>query len=302
MGRSRTVLIVGFGDIGRRVAARLRGRYRVVAWVRKWRHAGRMRGVEHVRGDLDRPHTLTHLDCNFDWIFHFAPPPEHRRDLRTRNLLARFAAERRSGMLTRGQPRRWVYVSTTGVYGDRAGAWVDENTTTRPGNPRAQRRGDAERQLLRWGRATGEPVAILRSPGIYSAERLPVERLRRALPVLRAQDDVVSNRIHADDLANVAILAARHARRGRVFNVVDDEPLPMAEYFDRVADAAGLPRPPRIDRQRAQREIGPMMLSFMSESRRIRNDRMKRELRVRLAYPRVEDFLARHFGASPASG
>ena len=134
-------------------------------------------------------------------------------------------------------------------------------------------------------------ISILRAPGIYAEDRLPVERLRKGTAALAGEDDVFTNHIHAADLARAALAAMRKGKPGRVYNVVDDSALPMADYFDRVADAFGLARPPRLSRADAVAELSPTLMSFMSESRRIRNQRLKRELRFSLCYPRVDEFL-----------
>lgn len=189
-------------------------------------------------------------------------------------------------------PRRLVYVSTTGVYGDCGGAEIDETRRLNPESPRAARRVDAERRLRDWGKRNGVAIAILRAPGIYASDRLPVERLNKALPALSQADDVFTNHIHADDLAAACIAALGKGRANRVYNAVDDTDLRMADYFDRVADALGLPCPPRISRGEAEKILSPLQMSFMRESRRIGNRRLKKELKLRLAYPTVDAGIA----------
>ena len=299
MGSLTRILIIGFGDVGERVARRLVDRYSVSALVRD---AGRARvarslGVQVIRGDLSRPGSMHKLAGQADVVFHFAPPPSVGvRDTHTRHLVAALARQpmgksTRAGMLSQRPPRRLVYISTTGVYGDCGGEWIDESRPLKPGTDRARRRVDAERVLRTWGRRLGVTISILRAPGIYAEDRLPVERLRKGIAALAAGDDVFTNHIHALDLARAAIAAMRKGKPGRVFNVVDDSALPMGVYFDRVADAFGLPRPPRISRAEAAARISPALMSFMSESRRIGNQRLKRELRFSLCYPTVDDFL-----------
>jgi len=205
--------------------------------------------------------------------------------MRTARLLA--ALMQRSSL-----PQRVIYISTTGVYGDRGGAWVSESSRRAPQSDRARRRVDAEDRLRRFGKRNRVRVGILRAPGIYAADRLPRERLRRGEPVLRDDDDVHTNHIHADDLARLACLAIFRARPGRVYNAVDDTHMKMAEYFAFAADALGLPRPPRMSRDEVAARLSPMALSFMSESRRIGNERIRRELRVRLKYPTVREGFA----------
>lgn len=283
-GRPR-LLIVGCGDIGLRILARLRDRYRVIALtstpsrVRELRAAGAV----PIVGDLDARGALARCAPFGERVIHLAPPPSRgRRDPRTRHLIAALG----------GQGTRLVYVSTTGVYGDAHGAWLDETARAAPANERAHRRVDAERMLRAAGVRGALHVSILRAPGIYDAhDRLPLERLRQGLPALAAPDDVHTNHIHADDLARIAIAALHRGAPQRVYNAVDDSDLRMGDYFDLVADHFGLPRPARLPREELKRSVTPTMYSFMSESRRLRNARIKRELRVRLRYPTVADAL-----------
>lgn len=279
------LLIVGCGDVAARALPLLRGHYRIYALVRNPARGDwlRRQGVIPLAGDLDRPASLVRLAGLADCVLHFAPPQNQGvRDERTRHLVAAL------GMGGR-QPLRLVYISTSGVYGDCGGEWVTETTPRCPDTPRAMRRADAEAVLRQWGRRSGASVRILRAPGIYAADRLPLERLKRGTPALRPEDDAWGNHIHADDLARIAVAALRLGRSGRVYNAADDLPLKMGDYFDLVADHFGLPRPERIGREEAGRRIAPELLSFMNESRRLANARVKDELRVRLAYPTVRD-------------
>ena len=180
-----------------------------------------------------------------------------------------------------------VYVSTTGVYGDLGGRWADETRAVAPRNARALRRVDAEQVLRAWAcRAQGR-LSILRVPGIYAEDRLPLKRLEQGTPALREEDDVYTNHIHADDLARVVLATLRKGFCNRVYHAVDDTELKMGDYFDMVADHFGLPRPPRLDRATLAQAVAPTLLSFMSESRRLANRRLKEELQVRLHYPDV---------------
>ncbi len=178
------------------------------------------------------------------------------------------------------------------MYGDCAGALIDETRPCHPESARAVRRVDAERCLRAWGRRQGVRVNILRAPGIYAADRLPIERLEKGLPALLADEDAWTNHIHAEDLAAACLTALRHGRANRVYNVVDDSDLRMADYFDRVADAFTLPRPPRLSRRAAAEVLSPLQMSFMRESRRIGNCRLKNELKLSLAYPTVDSGIA----------
>ena len=279
------LLIVGCGDVGMRVLPLVRARWRVFALTSGPERCAELRaaGAIPIVADLDRPQTLHRLRGLADWVLHLAPPqPEGGEDRRTRHLVAAL-----------GKVGRLVYVSTTGVYGDCRGELVHESRPVAPKNARARRRVDAERVLRAWALANGTRLAILRAPGIYAAERLPLKRLELGTPALRPEDDVYTNHIHADDLARIAVQALLHARGGRVVHAVDDTRMKMADYFDAVADAFGMARPPRLPRAELQAVVTPALLSFMSESRRLDNTRLKRELRVRLRYPDVAVALAR---------
>jgi nucleoside-diphosphate-sugar epimerase len=283
----KTILIIGSGDVAARALPWLTRRFRVFALVRCAENAARLRaaGAVPLIADLDDRRSLARLAGIADVVLHFAPPPAHGdTDSRTKALLA--ALGTRASL-----PQRLVYISTTGVYGDCEGAAVDETWPCRPLSARARRRVDAERRVRAFGRRTGVRTSMLRAPGIYAADRLPVERLRRGDPVLNAGEDVHTNHIHADDLARLACAAVFRGRGGRVWNAVDDTRLKMGDYFDQVADALGLPRPPRLSRAEIATRLSPMTLSFMAESRRLDNRRMKRELRIPLRFPTVADGL-----------
>jgi nucleoside-diphosphate-sugar epimerase len=294
----RRLLIVGCGDVGLRTARALRGRWRVYALVRSGgRHAQlRSTGIIPVAGDLDEPESLGRLGGLAQDVVHLAPPPgEGIRDARTANLLRALA---KGGSL----PQRLVYISTSGVYGDCGGAVVDETRSVRPGNDRARRRVDAERRLRAWGVEHNVQVSILRVPGIYAEERLPLERLKAGTPALLPEQDPYTNHIHADDLARIVIAALGRGRAGRAYNASDDSWMKMGDYFDLVADEFGLPHPPRISWEAAQRTMPATLLSFMRESRRLANRRLKKELRVSLRYPSVAQGVsaARHRRGAPA--
>jgi len=278
----KRLLIVGCGDIALRALPQLVRDYRVYGLAHRSEQADRIvaLGAIPLAGDLDHAATLQALDGTADLVLHLAPPGESgERDQRSANLIAAFAAR---------PPERLVYISTSGVYGDCGGAWVDEARPLAPQNLRAVRRVDAERSLLAWGKQCGVAVVILRVPGIYAAERLPLAQLKRGVPVLRAEDDVYTNHIHADDLAAICQTALARGADGRAYNASDDSEIKMGDYFDLVADRARLPRPPRVARAAAEAgAIAEGLMSFMRESRRLSNTRLKAELGVRLRYPSV---------------
>ncbi len=280
------LLIIGCGDIARRALPELQHRHRVAALVRSPDPALEAADVEQIAGDLDDAASLVPLCGRAGRIVHLAPPAgTGALDTRTRSLLAALAPRGRGAML----PRRFVYLSTSGVYGDCAGEWVDETRPPSPRTERALRRLDAERALGDWGERNRVEIVILRVPGIYAADRLPLERLARGTPALRPEEDVYTNHIHADDLAGILVTALESTRARGVYNVSDDGPMKMGDFFDFVADRTGLARPPRISREEAAHLLPPELLSFMSESRRLSNRRLKAELGVRLRYSTVRD-------------
>ncbi|MFM6985160.1 MAG: SDR family oxidoreductase [Hydrogenophaga sp.] len=293
--RRERVLIVGCGDVGQRAARALGGgrRVRLLALTSTPGRRGGLRaqGITPLMGDLDRPATLQRLAGIATRVLHLAPPPAGESgdgwlDPRTRALTRALGR--------RVAPLSLVYGSTSGVYGDCEGQWVSETTKTQPRTPRAWRRVDAEATVRHFGRVTGARSTVLRIPGIYAPDReggTPRARLERGTPVLRADDDVYTNHIHADDLARACALAIWRARPQRVVNVTDDTQLKMGDYFDLAADLYGLPRPPRVARNTAHEQLPLMLLSFMSESRRLNNGRMKAELGLRLRYPTVTEGL-----------
>lgn len=279
------ILIVGCGDVGQRVLRRLPPGVAVTVLARDPGKlaAWRARGVRLLQGDLDQAESLRRLAGLADAVLHLAPPQaDGTLDRRTRALLA---------ALGRGvAPQRLVYVSTTGVYGDWGGERIDETAARRAQTPRALRRVDAEDRLRDWAREHGVRLSLLRAPGIYAADREghPRERLQSCRPLLRPEDDVFTNHIHAEDLARACWRALFLGLPLRAINVVDDSDRRMGEHFDLAADRLGLPRAPRVSRAEADQLLSPMQMSFLRESRRIGNRRLKRELRLRLAYPMPE--------------
>jgi len=286
LSKRPALLIVGCGDIGLRVLALLGRRWRVFALTSSEERLPALRaaGAMPLVGNLDEPASLGRIGALADAVLHLAPPPLHgSTDPRTTHLLQVLARG--------GRVRRIVYGSTSGVYGDCAGARFDETRATTPATDRARRRVDAEAQLRAFGRQHSVAVTLLRIPGIYAPDRAgghPRERVARGTPVLAAEDDVFTNHIHADDLARACVAALWRGLPMRAVHVCDDTEMKMGDYFDLAARLAGLPPPPRVSRVEAAERLSPMLMSFMSESRRLVNARMKRELRLVLRYPTVE--------------
>lgn len=294
--RMRRLLIIGFGDVAQRTLPYLRKNYHIYALTRNKERFAEIRalGVTPVLGDLDEPKSLNRISGLADLVLHFAPPQNNgKQDKRTRHFLT---ALNKSKIL----PQRLVYISTSGVYGDCNGEWVSESRPAAPKSARGIRRADAEKVLRAWGRRTGTSVSILRVPGIYGADRLPIARLQNQTPALNSDEDCYTNHIHKDDLAHLATIALYRGMPCRVYNASDDSIMKMGEYFDLVADNYGMQRPPRVSREEAKTCISPAMLSFMDESRRLSNTRIKQELRAKLLYPNVAAGIRAALGSDTA--
>lgn len=281
-----SILIIGCGDIGLRVAKQLSRSHRVFALTSQQSRFQELRevGATPILGNLDQPESLWRLAGLAQTVIHLAPPQNSgNRDCRTRNLI-RILAQGSNAV------RRLIYISTTGVYGDHRGAKVSEITPVNPQSERAKRRVDAERVLRLWGPANGVAVTILRVPGIYATDRLPIERLESKTPALVAEEDAYSNHIQSDDLARLVCAAVYHGKPQRIINACDGGETKMGDYFDEVADAFGLQRPARLPGKELQKIVSPMLWSFMRESRRVTNARLH-ELKTPLRYPSVGHFL-----------
>ena len=276
--------IIGYGDIGKRVAglAKKRG-IEVWALVRREEQLKELEhdGLSGFLGDLDTQLPIDGLPTKGSHILYLAPPPGGGE---TDHRVRTFAAS----VLPEEEPAKVVYVSTSGVYGDCGGEVVTEETPVNPQTSRARRRVDAETLLMEWEKHRQIPVSILRVTGIYGPGRWPLARLREGHPVLREEEAGLTNRIHADDLAQICLRAAEKAPPGAVYNVSDGHPTSMTEYFNRVADAFGLPRPPQISMAEASKVMTPLMLSYIRESRRMENRKLVEELGVSLVYPDLE--------------
>ena len=284
--RRQRLLIVGCGDVGMRILRHLQQRPRpprIFALTRQPEQQAELRagGAVPVLGDLDRPTSLYRLRGLAHQVIHLAPPPAHgTNDPRTRHLLSHLT---RRCILT--------YVSTTGVYGDCNGALIDETQPKQPRSERGKRRVAAEKLLRRWGKTTGHCVSILRAPGIYAEDRLPLERIRQGLPILQHTEDVYTNHIHADDLARLCYLGLIRGRANRSYNACDNQAVKMGDWIEAVARRFNLPPPPRLARAEVQQQVSAMQWTFMQESRQISNQRIREEWGVILRFPSALDFL-----------
>lgn len=284
------LLLVGCGSIALRAAPLLRVHYRLLGLSRRLENHDQLRlcGITPVFGDLDKPKSLNRLAGIAHAVLHLAPPPNHgERDMRTTNLLA--ALTKRPTIKEIMLPQQLIYISTSGVYGDCHGALIDETYPINPRTKRSMRRADAEKQVRNWGLRNRVRVSILRVPGIYAADRLPLARLQERTPILLPDEDCYTNCIHADDLVRIIFAALRYAKPGRIYHACDDSRLKMGDYFDLIADRSGIPRPPRVARAYANEHISAGILSYMEESRQLMNIRIKNELHVNLRYPTVAE-------------
>ncbi|MFM1860036.1 MAG: hypothetical protein RL133_1536 [Pseudomonadota bacterium] len=291
--RRPRIALVGFGDVAARIQAQ-----RGAVWGQS-PLTPRILGVSRSTGwDLDDRRQCRRLAaCASHWIILVPPsdqPANGTTDRRSKMLTLALRAKRNRASTFR---LRSVYISTTGVYGDHGGARVSETHATKTRQPRSLRRLHAERL---WRSLGGH---VLRVPGITAEDRLPLERIRNASPALRPEDDVFTNHIHANDLARLCWAALWRGRPARITNTVMPVHLKMGDYFDCIADAFGLPRGPRISREEmalAVREgrVSPMMASFMQDSRQVSGRRIS-ELRVKLHYERVEQFIHRSAHSAP---
>jgi nucleoside-diphosphate-sugar epimerase len=282
------ILLIGCGYVGKRVADKELARGNaVLAIVRsdESRQALQGNGVPATCLDLDLPIDRSAPATKGAGIYYFAPPPEKgQSDPRIRRFLESIGPQQ--------LPERVVYISTTGIYGDCRGDWVDEERAPEPQADRSKRRLDAETALRDWSRQTGIKVVVLRVPGFYGPGKLPLARIRKGTPVLRESESPWSNRVHIDDLVATCLAAMHHPEPDDTYNISDGHPSTMTDYFNQVADAAGLPRPPEISLEQAKKQFSPELLSYLSESKRIDNTRMREKLCIEPAYPSLKDGLA----------
>ncbi len=277
---SNGVLIIGCGDLGRRLAAAYRAEGReVVGVVRSAESAEALKtaGITPLRCDLDGD-DLPRLPSRAAALFYLAPPVDvGKDDVRIERLLAHLEVT--------GAPSRFLYMSTTGVYGDCGGRWIDENATLNPSTHRAQRRISAEGAVRKWCRTQGIPWVILRVPAIYGPGRLLTERLKSGQPTIRPEQCSYTNRIHIHDLVAVCHAAMARAPKDSVYNVSDGQPSTITDYLFTLAELTGLPKPPLITMQEAEKTLSPSLMSFLKESKRIHNLKMLEELDIALRYP-----------------
>lgn len=270
------LLIVGCGSVGRRIASLAMERGVAVCTLNRKEEG--VPGARHITANLDDTETLAGLPTRGASVIYLAPPPGGGvEEPRVRNFCAAVPAG--------AEPEQVVYISTSGVYGDCGGDKVTEKTEPNPQTARGKRRLHGERLFLEWGRARGVKVVILRVTAIYAKDRLPVMQLTGGQPVLREEESLPGNRIHADDLSRICLAALERGKDGDIFNVSDGSSTTMTHYFNAAADALGLPRPRQVTLEEARKVMTPLMISYFTESRVVDNTKMLQELGITLLYP-----------------
>jgi nucleoside-diphosphate-sugar epimerase len=280
------VLIIGCGDVGLRLAAPYRAEGRDVTGVVRSAESAAALKAEDVRPiccDLDGD-DLPALSSQGADLFYLAPPVDvGADDLRIERVLAHLEIT--------GIPKRFIYMSTTGVYGDCGGRWIDESAPLNPSTHRAQRRIFAEAAVRKWCGEQGIPWVILRVPAIYGPGRLLIQRLKSGQPTVRPEQCSYSNRIHVHDLVAVCRAAMARAPRDSIYNVSDGSPSTITDYLFQLAELTGLPKPPLISMQEAEKTLSASLMSFLKESKRIHNLKMLEELGIALRYPDLKSGL-----------
>jgi|SRR5215469_5246037 len=284
---TKGILIIGCGDVGRRLAAFYRSQGREVSGVvRSTASAEALKGlgIRAIRTDLDAG-DLPALPSKDALLFYFAPPVDvGKDDVRVERLLEHLE-------LT-GLPARFLYLSTTGVYGDCEGRWIDESEPLKPSTYRAQRRIAAEEAVKGWCTGHAIPWVILRVPAIYGPGRLLTERLKSGMPTVKPEECSYTNRIHMHDLNAVCHAAMERAPASAVYNVSDGHPSTITDYLFLLAELTGLPKPPLISMHDAERMLSPSIMSFLKESKRIKNEKLLKELDLSLSYPDLRSGLS----------
>jgi nucleoside-diphosphate-sugar epimerase len=278
-------LIVGCGYTGERLAQRLSATHDVVAVVRSNASSQRLQALSISAMDLDldtvtaETWPLAAPTVDNAWLFYLAPPPaEGLSDSRLDRFLRRL----------KGCPAVFVYMSTTGVYGNTSGARVDESTPVNPQTDRAQRRMSAEHMTRVWCNENQVRRVVLRVPGIYGPNRIPLVRLQRGEPFIRLSEAGVTNRIHVEDLVAACIAAAARSEARGVYNATDGNSMSSTEFMRRVATIANMPAPVELSLEEARLTLSADRMSFLDESRRVSNRRLLTELQIQLQYADVD--------------
>ena len=281
MNTTPNFLVVGCGDVGKRVAHRLlanNAKISALTHSKASENSLKTLGIEPIFADLDQADSVSAITQSFDNIFYFAPPPSSGQiDSRMQNFIQHY--------LRQHLPKRIVYISTTGVYGDHSDNWINEETPAKPQVDRSRRRLNAENQIIELAKNTKLEYVIVRVAGIYSLEKLPIERLQENKKILARNLSGASNRIHAEDLADILVAAMLNSKSGEIYNATDGAPSTMSDYFMAVAHTFDLPAPEEVDWQYANAHFSQGMLSYLKESKKISNEKILKQLGIHLNYP-----------------
>lgn len=261
-------LVVGVGYLGQRFCAA---------------PDNKARGLTRSEVDLDNNGPLPiGLPIEYDVLYTVPPSRASQNDIRLERLLALLAPP----------PRRFVYISTTGVYGDHGGASVNEDTPVNPASESAARRVAAETALQAWGERSGCDIVILRVPGIYGPGRLGIERIREGTPIVREEDVGPGNRIHVDDLVTCCVAALDEETPAGIYNVGDGDHRTSTAFTNEVARQLGLTPPPTITMDDAEQQFSAMRLSFLRDQRSVDTTKMREVLGVSPRYSNPADGVA----------
>ncbi|MEI6305190.1 MAG: SDR family oxidoreductase [Deltaproteobacteria bacterium] len=279
------IVIAGCGYIGIRVADLWRKRgAEVTCLVRTPEKIASLAKCGYQVIHFDIPESLTPPDLNSSILYYFVPPPGGGiSDTRARTFLEALDSIQNLAKI--------IYMSATSVYSETKGGVVTEESPTEPSSAMGKRRLDAENAFRDYCLQKKIPGVILRVSGIYGSGRLPLMQIEKGEPLLSEDEAGPSNRIHADDLADICVTAGEKCISSDIFNVSDGNPASMTDYFNAVADKLGLPRQPKVTLEEARRLMSPLMFSYVSESRIVDNSRMLEKLDVKLRYPGLKDGL-----------
>ncbi len=275
------ISITGCGHIGKLLAQQLlKKNITVSAYVSSEASLAECnkRKISGAIIDLDKP--LQDIELNDRRVIYLAPPPRSGKD---DTRLAHYLHA-----IDKCPPEKFVLISTTGVYGNCNGDWIDESAALNPTADRAFRRANAEQQVQQFCQDHCVPLVILRVPGIYGPGKIPVARIKSGQAIVNKDDSPFTNRIHADDLVTVCKQALLNLEITGIYNVTDGHPGTMYEYFMSVAVAMNLPAPPVISLQQAQHTLSEGILSYMAESRRIGNKKLLKDFSLVLQYPNLQ--------------
>jgi len=279
------IIIAGCGYVGKKLAHALNDDNKITTLVRSNENFYLLNQLyETYQIDLDENNTMPDMDTLNSHVIYLIPPSnKFINDNRINHFLA--------SLDTSKPPKQIVLISTTGVYGDCSDNWIDESRAANPDTERGYRRLSVENQLQAFCEKQGIQYIILRVPGIYGPDKLPLQRLLDHKPILKLSESPWSNRIHVDDLIQACICSIDYSGDHHIFNISDNEPSSMSDYFIQVARSRGIEEPPQLSMNECKKLFSDNMMSYLRESKKIDNSLMTRELGVNLQYPTLKEGL-----------